>query len=66
MSLDEWRRKNNLSYENLARTLNLTTSKVYRLCTKPSCMKLVDAYAIQRATNGEVSLLDMIPLEGDC
>lgn len=65
MQLDDWREAENMSYENLGRLLNMTTSKVYRLCTdKTLCVKLVDAVAIVKVTDGKVSLEDL--LTGDC
>jgi len=68
MNLNDWRLKQDLSHENLARLLNLTTSKVYRICTKTdnNCIKLIDANKIVSITGGEVSYEDMLSEMGDC
>lgn len=62
MSLNEWRLEQGLSHENLARLLNFTTSKVYRICTSKDsgCIKLRDAHEIVRITNGVVGYEDML------
>jgi len=60
--LEEWRLSQDLSYENLGRLLNMTSSKVYRLCTdKTLCVKLIDAVAINKVTS-----IDILDLVGDC
>lgn len=63
MELEQWRIEKGLSYENLARDLELTTSKAYRLCQKDPCIKLVDAHKIVTKTEGRVDYCDML-LEG--
>jgi hypothetical protein len=60
MTLDAWRISNNWSYETLARKLNFTTSKVYRLCCDPRNLKLNDAKKIVEASNGMVKYTDLI------
>ena len=66
MKLDDWRKQEGMSYEDLARKLDLTNSKTYRLCTDRSlCIKLRDANVIVKITQGEVGYLDF-DLEGDC
>ena len=66
MKLDDWRKQEGMSYEDLARKLDLTNSKTYRLCTDRSlCIKLRDANVIVQKTQGEVGYLDF-DLEGDC
>ena len=66
MKLDDWRKQEGMSYEDLARKLDLTNSKTYRLCTDRSlCIKLRDANVIVQITQGEVGYLDF-DLEGDC
>ena len=66
MKLDDWRKQEGMSYEDLARKLDLTNSKTYRLCTdKNLCIKLRDANIIVSKTLGAVDYLDL-DLEGDC
>jgi hypothetical protein len=60
MTLNEFRLKNNLSYENLGRILNFTTNKTYRLCLCPGKIKLLDASKIIQLTKGEVSMQDLL------
>jgi hypothetical protein len=60
MTLNEFRLKNNLSYENLGRVLNFTTNKAYRLCLNPGKIKLLDASKIIQQTKGEVSMQDLL------
>ncbi len=60
MTLDEYRKDKDLSYENLARFLKFTTSKTFRLCTNAGGIKLVDAHAIQTKTQGSVSIQDLL------
>jgi plasmid maintenance system antidote protein VapI len=59
MELESWRRDKNISYENLARSLDMTTSKVYRICKKDPCIRLSDAFKIVKLTGGEVDFCDM-------
>lgn len=62
MTLDDYRKEKDLSYENLARLLKFTTSKTFRLCTYAAAgIKLVDAHAIQIKTMGVVSIQDLLP-----
>jgi len=63
MKLETYRKTHNLSYEQLADLLGLTTNKVFRLCKQSACCKLVDAYKIVQATRGEVSFGDLLPDE---
>jgi len=65
MLLDEWRKKEGLTYEDLARQLNFTNSKTYRFCKEDSnCIKLRDATIIVRLTGNQVGFEEL--LQGDC
>lgn len=65
MKLDEWRRKENLSYENLGRLLGMTTSKTFRIINRDPCIKLRDANIIVQVTKGKVGFEDLLT-QGDC
>jgi hypothetical protein len=60
MTLNEYRKKHNLSYENLSRKLDFTASKMFRLCYNPSDIKLVDAVKIVSLTENEIQLEDLL------
>lgn len=65
MKIDAWRKEKGFSYEGLARALDMTTSKVYRICKeKDNCIRLADAHRIVRLTKAEVNFADL--LVGDC
>jgi len=64
MKIETWRKEKGISYENLARMLDFTTSKTYRICKeKDDCTRLIDAHKIVKLTQGEVDYCDLL---GDC
>lgn len=61
MRLEDWRTEQRLSYENLARALNFTTSKTYRICKGiDHCIRLHEAHKINKLTSGSVSYADLL------
>jgi hypothetical protein len=67
MRLENWRKQKDLSYENLARALNFTTSKTYRICKGvDNCIRLHEAYKIIKLTANEVSYHDLLEDMEDC
>lgn len=65
MRLDDYRKSLGLSYENLARELDFTTNKTFRICKNKSTVKLEDAHRIVQKTGGRVDYPDMLVQE-DC
>lgn len=47
--------------EKLSRLTGISQSEVSRLCTSAKSISAVRAVAIDRATNGEVSVRDLLP-----
>lgn len=65
MKIEEWRKEKGFSYEGLARALDMTTSRIYRICKeKDGCIRLADAHKIVRLTESKVDFADL--LVGDC
>ena len=63
MTLDEYRKKEDLTIEAMARFLGFTTNKTFRLCKGAACIKLVDAQVIVIKTAGAVGFADLQPDE---
>lgn len=67
MRLEDWRTDRKLSYENLARALNFTTSKTYRICKGiDHCIRLHEARKIDKLTSGAVSYIDLLSELEEC
>lgn len=63
MQLNTWRRNKNLTYEELGRSLGISTSKAFRLCNKKEYQEKItlrDAQGIKEKTAGEVGLEDLL------
>ena len=65
MTLEEYRKKKGLSYEKLARELDVSTNTALKICKTNFCMKMAMAQKIIRVTNNEVGFADF-SVEGDC
>lgn len=59
MNLDEFRKKNDLTYRSLATQLGYNYSLVYKWCTGERTPSLKAAKKIQEKTNGKVTVLDI-------
>jgi hypothetical protein len=59
MTLDEWRIQQNTTYEKIGRLLEISTSKVHRICEKPKQVKLIDAVNITQKIPG-ITLEDFL------
>jgi len=65
MMLEDFRKMEGLSYENLARKLDVTTNTARSICQGGGCVKMIVAQRIVKMTAGVVGFEDLIP-DGDC
>lgn len=64
MTLDEFRRSENMTYDDLTKFLNIPRNRVYSICTGIHRIALKDAYIIKVRTRGAVSYNDLLLQEG--
>jgi len=65
MKLENYRKNNGMSYEKLARALNVTTNTAFKICKTNYCLKMAMAHRIIKVTGGAVGFEDF-SIEGDC
>lgn len=67
MRLAEYKEKYNLSYTEISEITKIPRTILCRACTDDNyCWKLHNAHVIVQWANGEISIEDLLPLEGDC
>jgi len=60
MNINAYKTKKGLSYEELGRVLELSTSKTFRICNKKIKINIEDVKKIVNKTNGEVTVADFM------
>jgi DNA-binding XRE family transcriptional regulator len=60
MTLQEYRKKHNETYQGLAKKLGMSEATVYRICNGNKCIKLSDAKKIIANTGGDVTISDLL------
>ena len=61
MELEDYRKFRGLTYDELAKQLDIERSRTYRICKKVYCCRLTDAYRIIDRTDGYVRMIDLLP-----
>jgi len=66
MDLERYRKNKDLTYDELAKILDVKVGTLFRACKKTGSISLETAHKIVHGTGGVISFSDLLTRKGDC
>jgi transcriptional regulator with XRE-family HTH domain len=67
MKLSQYKKENNLSFEELSIKTGISKSRLHRICSgRMDCLRVFEIPCIVSATNGQVSVEDLLEEAETC